>query len=239
MMMTSTYSTAAFTTNEDLIDFGVTANNNHYQQASTTDLILLDDNMTLATTPSQTSTAMMVEEAITHPRDNKVLEERDDVFVNSLPAEIIEEQKRIYAEIERRSNRSQTTSNNDNDSKIVLYNPTNYQQQFENKFTSLPDNDATSNSLPAEIHPRKNQMKEVRKVKTAASATTGAVVGGLMFGPFWPVGAVAGATVAGYGGKVIARHGERKQQIKWDKKNFNEYTAQGIAAVQSEDVAFA
>jgi hypothetical protein len=148
----------------------------------------------------------VVEGATTHPRDTRALEERDDVFVNSLPTEITEDQKRIYARIQRRNNRSQTTSNNDNDSKIVPYNPTNYQQQFENKFTNLADNDTTSNSLPADVHPRKNQMKEGREVKIAASATTGAVMGGLLFGPiFFPVGAVAGAAVAGYGGKVIAR----------------------------------
>jgi hypothetical protein len=66
-------------------------------------------------------------------------------------------------------------------------------------------------------------MKQERKVKIAASATSGAVIGGLMFGPAFPVGVVAGAAVPGYGGKVIARQGQRKQQQKWDKKNFNEY----------------
>jgi len=40
--------------------------------------------------------------------------------------------------------------------------------------------------------------------------------------------AVAGAAVAGYGCKVIARHGGRKQQQKWDKKNFNEYNDQTV-----------
>jgi hypothetical protein len=240
MMMTSTYPATFFNTNENLIDFGVTENNIHSQHTTTTDLILLDDNnMSFAATPStQTSCTSTMVEAVTPPRDTESLEVRDDVFVNSLPAEIIEEQKRIYAQIQSRNNRSQTTSNNNNNG-IVPYNPTNYQQQFENKFTNLPDNDTTSTSLPVEVHPQKYQMKDARKVKTAASATTGAVVGGLLFGPAWPVGAVAGAAVGGYAGKVISRKGERKQQVKHDKTNFNKYTAQGIAAVQSENVAFA
>jgi hypothetical protein len=82
-------------------------------------------------------------------------------------------------------------------------------------------------------------MKERRKVKTAASATTSAVVGGLLFGPVWPVGDMTGAAVSGYAGKVIARKGEQKQQNKWDKKNFNEFTQQGNADVQSDNVSYA
>ena len=78
-----------------------------------------------------------------------------------------------------------------------------------------------------------------RKVKTAASATTGALVGGLLAGPAWPLGALAGAAVAGYAGKVTARAGERRLQRKWEKQKINEFGAQGKGGVQREGVVFA
>lgn len=228
-------------TSDDLIDFGVddgpsTGYGSTYssQQSTPTtndDLISFDNNNTSFATPPQPTTA-----APTRNMDavkiKKSLQDRDDEFVKSLPIELIEEQERILAQIQR-SNTSR--------SHVVSYSPTNNgQQQYQQKFdASLPDASIQQSQLPQEVHPKKYKMKDARKVKTAASATTGAVVGGLMFGPAWPVGVVAGAAVGGYAGKVISRSGERKQQRKWDKKNFNEFTKQGKADVQSENVTFA
>ena len=261
------FSTTSTTSSDDLIDFGhavsdgTTSTNNstgyggnstYYssQQSRTStnstaysddDLISFDNNtnnnnMSFASAPVPTHQPAAAAAA---NLNLKALQDRDNEFVMNLPRELIEEQERILAQIQQsnisRSSRSQvvshsnpTTNNNDG------------QQLYQQKFAaSLPDASLQLSQLPQEVHPKKYQMKDARKVKTAASATTGAVVGGLMFGPFWPVGAVAGAAVGGYAGKVISREGERKQQRKWDKKNFNDYTGQGKADVQSENVTFA
>eukprot|EP00537_Pseudo-nitzschia_pungens_P006463 CAMPEP_0172358870 /NCGR_PEP_ID=MMETSP1060-20121228/3147_1 /TAXON_ID=37318 /ORGANISM="Pseudo-nitzschia pungens, Strain cf. cingulata" /LENGTH=387 /DNA_ID=CAMNT_0013080285 /DNA_START=370 /DNA_END=1533 /DNA_ORIENTATION=+ len=91
---------------------------------------------------------------------------------------------------------------------------------------------------PAEIHPQRFQMKRERKAKTAVSATTGAIVGGLLTGPAWPLGAAAGAAVGGYTGKVKARAGERKAQRDWEKRNVDAYVKTGAAGVQQNTVAY-
>lgn len=95
------------------------------------------------------------------------------------------------------------------------------------------------NFRPDEVHPEKQAMKNDRKAKMAGAATTGAIIGGVLTGPAWPVGAMAGAAIATYAGKVTARAGERRQQRKWEQRNFNDYLAKGKAGVQSESVAFA
>jgi len=94
-------------------------------------------------------------------------------------------------------------------------------------------------SMPAELHPEKEIMKQDRKAKIAGAATTGAIVGAILTGPVWPVGAMAGAAIGSYASKVTARAGERRQQRKWEQKTFNAYTAKGEAGVQSESVSFA
>jgi len=92
------------------------------------------------------------------------------------------------------------------------------------------------NYRPAEVHPEKHAMKQDRKAKMAGAATTGAIVGAVLTGPVWPVGAMAGAAIGSYAGKVTARAGERRQQRKWEQKTFNEYLAKGEAGVQREGV---
>jgi len=103
------------------------------------------------------------------------------------------------------------------------------------------DNTAANNvtKMPEGVHPRKIEMKNDRKAKIAGCATTGAIVGAVLTGPAWPVGAVAGAAIGSYAGKVTSRAGERRQQRKWEQKTFNEYISKGKAGVQSESVTFA
>merc|ERR1712107_395338 len=108
-------------------------------------------------------------------------------------------------------------------------------EKYEHRFDDMPSDNGESTLLPAEVHPRKYQMKTERKVKTAASASAGAVIGGLVLAPVWPIGAAAGAAAGGYAAKVASRSGERKKQSEWERKNFNEYTAQGRCDVQSSN----
>jgi len=170
------------------------------------------------------------------------LEARDEAFVKSLPSEIVEEQKRIMAQIQQRNNansNSQTERYHNSYSSDTALSTTNYDSSMTNYNNSLTNYDSnTSSRLPEEVHPCKYKMKETRKIKTAVGSTTGAVIGGIICGPAWPIGAVAGAAAGGYATKVAARSGERRQQRKWESKNFNEYTAKGVASVQSESVVF-
>jgi len=98
----------------------------------------------------------------------------------------------------------------------------------------------SSTKLPAEVHPHKQVMKQDRKAKIAGAATTGAIVGGVLTGPVWPVGMVAGAAIGSYASKVTARAGERRQQRKWERDKFDEYAnSKGTDWAQSESVTFA
>jgi hypothetical protein len=219
------YSNYAFQLSDDLIDLG--GNN---------------DDMAFATPPSAAGSTTVVEPSISNSTTNrdrsenidlKALQDRDDEFVKNLPADIIEEQKRILSQIQEQNRAN-------HNGQLELYSPSiEAEERYQHRFDAMPTENGESSSLPAEVHPRKYQMKTERKVKTAASAATGAVIGGLILAPVWPIGAAAGAAAGGYAVKVISRSGERKQQRKWDRKNFNEYTAQGHCDVQSSDVAFA
>merc|ERR1711865_1059873 len=172
----------------------------------------------------------------------QALQDRDDAFVNNLPRELIEEQQRILAHIQR-GNTSSTT----NDRQLVAFNTIGH-ERYQQRFAAMPNSNGNSelslsttthHTLPAEVHPRKYQMKTERKVKTATAATAGAIIGGLILAPVWPLGAMAGAAAGGYAGKVAARSGERRQQRKWEHKQFNDYTNAGQCDVQSTTVAFA
>merc|ERR1712238_386660 len=93
--------------------------------------------------------------------------------------------------------------------------------------------------LPQELHPNKYGMKQERKVKTAVGATTGAIIGAAVTGPFFPLGAAVGGAIGGVSTKYVARHGERKQQTKHETKQVNDYIKSGKADVQSDNVSFA
>lgn len=169
-----------------------------------------------------------------------LLQDRDDEFVKNLPSALIEEQQRILAQIQERNAMKNNTTRNDQ--QLVSYN-TDGHERYLQRFDGMPSSDTDDAGrrelLPAEVHPRKYQMKTERKLKTATSATAGAIIGGVLLGPAWPVGAVVGGAAGGYAGKVAARSGERKQQRKWDQQQFNMYTTQGHCDVQSTNVAFA
>jgi len=188
----------------------------------------------------------------------EALQVRDHTFVENLPQEIIAEQQRILNQIQSGSSDfkgTSTTNGHGNASSNSDYiqqqqqqlcrhrSNNNIDQQLQLRPQIFDLHQQTSWNatvpLPAEVHPLRNQMKQERKTKTAIAATTGAVVGGILCGPAWPIGAAAGAALGGYAGKVTARAGERKLQRRWDKKAFNEYTAKGSADVHSEGVAFA
>lgn len=76
------------------------------------------------------------------------------------------------------------------------------------------------------VHPYKQQMKEGRKVTTAAAATGGALAGAILTGPAFPVGALIGGVAAGYSANKLHKQGERRAQRKWEQSNFQSGTRQ-------------
>ena len=238
------YTLPSNTGDEDLLDLGgaSTSSSSYYTSPpppSVDDLLSFDDNISTAAASNRDRTRNTVDDDAVNLQ---ALQDRDDAFVNNLPRELIEEQQRILAQIQEGN-----TTNNDR--QLVAFNTIGH-ERYQQRFAAMPalDNNGndelslsttTHRNLPAEVHPRKYQMKTERKVKTATAATAGAIIGGLILAPVWPLGAMAGAAAGGYAGKVVARSGERKQQRKWEHKNFNDYTQAGHCDVQSTTVAFA
>lgn len=70
------------------------------------------------------------------------------------------------------------------------------------------------------VHPNKKEMKEGRKMTTAAAATSGALVGAIVTGPAFPIGALIGGAVSGYTANKLHKQGERRAQRKWEQSNF-------------------
>jgi hypothetical protein len=70
------------------------------------------------------------------------------------------------------------------------------------------------------VHPDRMKMKKQRKQRTAAAATSGAIVGGVLFGPAWPLGVVVGGAAGAVAGKRIAKAGERRAQRKYEQESF-------------------
>ena len=74
------------------------------------------------------------------------------------------------------------------------------------------------------VHPNKKAMKEVRKGKTAVGVVGGATIGGIAFGPAFPVGMVVGGAVGGYATNKLSKFGERRAQRKWEQQSFQHGT---------------
>jgi hypothetical protein len=88
------------------------------------------------------------------------------------------------------------------------------------------------------IHPYKYEMKKARQTKTAAGATSGAFVGGIIAGPAFPVGMIVGGAVGGYTANKVSKFGERRAQRKHEKNTVQRGANRAILA-HSEGVAFA
>merc|ERR1711865_1015700 len=102
------------------------------------------------------------------------LQERDDAFVNNLPRELIEEQQRILAHIQRGNTSSSSSTTNDR--QLVAYNTIGH-ERYQQRFAAMPNSNGNSelslsitthHTLPAEVHPRKYQMKTTTEMGTQA-----------------------------------------------------------------------
>jgi hypothetical protein len=185
---------------------------------------------------------------------------QDDAFLRSFTAEEIAEQERLMNEIETRKSLVKSAPAGD----ITVYeqqdrlwnsihqdHPSNNAMVPHSSSTTVPhpltvyDYDTHEHKLvrvPSShnptgsdaVHPRRKEMKQARKIKQATAATGGAIVGGVLFGPAWPIGVVAGGAVGAVAGKQISKAGERRAQRKWEKKSFQQYAASESAVVKGE-----
>jgi hypothetical protein len=86
----------------------------------------------------------------------------------------------------------------------------------------------------AVLDPKKDKRKATRKMKTAAGAVGGAVVGGLVLGP---VGVVLGAGGAAVATNKVAKARDKRKQQDFEQKNFQAGASRSATA--KGDAAFA
>eukprot|EP00529_Nitzschia_sp_RCC80_P031803 CAMPEP_0113462120 /NCGR_PEP_ID=MMETSP0014_2-20120614/11912_1 /TAXON_ID=2857 /ORGANISM="Nitzschia sp." /LENGTH=362 /DNA_ID=CAMNT_0000353941 /DNA_START=234 /DNA_END=1322 /DNA_ORIENTATION=+ /assembly_acc=CAM_ASM_000159 len=158
-------------------------------------------------------------------------EARDRQFVSSLSPEILAEQRRLYDEIQS-SRRRSSSSQGGGDQMTVRDDNTQLTTSPTNLVVPRSSNPTGSDA----VVPTKYQMKSTRKVKMGAGAVGGAVVGGVLFGPAWPIGAVAGGAAGAYGTKQIAKVSERRAQRKYEKRSVQQQASNSlIAAAHGDD----
>jgi uncharacterized protein YcfJ len=87
------------------------------------------------------------------------------------------------------------------------------------------------------IHPEKYLMKKSRKQRTVAGAGAGAIVGGLLTGPAFPVGMAIGAAAGGYASNKMHKFNERNRQRRHEQRNFQK-AAKNTAVAKSNDCVF-
>ncbi|KAL3921032.1 MAG: hypothetical protein SGILL_002966 [Bacillariaceae sp.] len=146
---------------------------------------------------------------------------------------VYQHQERLWNSMHQSGNGSQmvphTSSATGNTRDLTTYDYTTHQ---EHQLVTVPRSHNPSGSDA--VHPRRKEMKQARKIKQATAATGGAIVGGVLFGPAWPIGVVAGGAVGAVAGKQISKAGERRAQRKWEKQTFRQYAASESAVVKGE-----
>jgi hypothetical protein len=187
---------------------------------------------------------------------------QDDAFISSFSKEDLAEQERLMKEIQERNSVIVPKATNDmtvyaqqdrlwnsihqehhHQSSLVPHSTSSYPSTMtvyepsnENKIIHVPRSHNPTGSDA--VHPRRAEMKQARKVNTATAATGGAIVGGVLFGPAWPLGVVVGGAAGAVAGKQISKAGERRAQRKWEKKSFQHY-ATSESAVAKGGASFA
>eukprot|EP00934_Nitzschia_sp_Nitz4_P000582 Nitzschia sp. Nitz4//scaffold186_size43309//2183//2887//NITZ4_007313-RA/size43309-processed-gene-0.6-mRNA-1//-1//CDS//3329539746//582//frame0 len=79
-----------------------------------------------------------------------------------------------------------------------------------------------SRNITEAIVPNKYQMKAERSTKTVAGATGGAVLGGIILAPVFPVGMMLGGAAGGYAANKLSKSGERRAQRRYERQHHQE-----------------
>jgi len=122
--------------------------------------------------------------------------------------DIIASQERALAEAKQGAYLTTPMTTTSNNNALVLQPQPSYSGSVHIKRYDMATSD---------VHPRRREMKKVRKSKTAAGVASGVVMGGLVLGP---VGLVVGGVAGGVVANKASKAGERRAQRKHEKKNF-------------------
>lgn len=138
--------------------------------------------------------------------------------LEDIPSDIIASQERALAEAKQRAQtRSSTSARHPTTSDALV--------------PAVPVIPASSNPTGSDaVHPNRLVWKQTRGSKTVAGAAGGAIVGGVMFGPAFPVGMVLGGAAGGYVTNKLSKCGERRAQRKWEQSNFQRIAAHSQVA---------
>lgn len=147
---------------------------------------------------------------LTSSASSRAIASRDDI-----PSEIIASQERAMAEIQQRRQQHQSKSSSS------LTPHSSNSQYYNQELVTLPEVAPSSNPTGSDaVHPNRPVWKKTRGTKTLAGATGGAIVGGIMFGPAFPIGMVLGGATGGYAANKLSKNGERRAQRKWEQSSF-------------------
>ena len=150
--------------------------------------------------------------------------------LSSVTPELVAAQQRILDDIRRRQQVSQSDaalarglSTPEALSQQRLYEA---QQQYSSR-ALVVSNGAhyDSNATAPVVTPQKYQMKQSRPYKTAAGAAGGAVAGGLIMAPVFPLGMVLGGVAGGVATHKACKAGEKRVQCRYEQDSFQQGTS--------------
>jgi hypothetical protein len=137
--------------------------------------------------------------------------------MEDIPSEIIASQERALAEAKQRAVTRTSNSLTTTTSGALV--------------PSIPVVPESNNPTGSDaVHPNRLVWKQTRGTKTCAGAAGGAIVGGVIFGPAFPVGMVLGGAAGGYVTNKLSKHGERRAQRKWEQSNYQQAAAHSQVA---------
>lgn len=131
--------------------------------------------------------------------------------------EIIASQERALEQAKQRGSSGSSGSN----TAMTSYGPTD-------QLISVPTSHNPTGSDA--VHPHRMQWKQNRGGKTAAGATGGAIIGGIVMAPVFPIGMAIGGAVGGYAANKISKHGERRAQREWEQSSVQQGAQRSLAA---------
>lgn len=185
----------------------------------------------LAADPAAASAVVVTKQ---QQQEQVQVQEDPDEFVSSASPETIAEQERLLREIQERNRAAGTAATSGSPTAsgaLSVY------QVPEDRLVPVPQSRNPSGSDA--VHPARRQMKQERKGKIAVSATGGAILGGVLFGPAWPLGVALGGAAGAVCSKQLCKAGERRAQRKYEQKSFQQYAVQQSSVVKGDGASFA
>jgi len=124
------------------------------------------------------------------------------------------------------SNSASCNCGSNNNKGYVMTNDKNDDNNDNDATTDNDDSVSTIESVcdvvPV-LYPYKKEMTQDRRINTAIGTTAAMAIGGLVSGPFFPIGMVVGATVGAAGSSTLCHYRQQRKQKRWEDKNYQNY----------------